>query len=193
LRLILTFKPETSFLVPLDRCIQLMKTILAAPPVPNLKGAEALVEHRRQALSFLRTCLASVLNLSSGTARAGAGEGDIKDALEGVVAGWFGKAETEGEEGGEGQSPTGGRPPGAAAQLGNKTKTQLMAEQAVFKQLLTTVVAAEAGPSAPLLHFSPPFTPEPFLSLKRGTTPHSVYVDVESGRVCGPGLWRTRR
>ena len=54
LRLILTFKPETSFLVPLDRCIQLMKTILAAPPVPNLKGAEALVEHRRQALSFLR-------------------------------------------------------------------------------------------------------------------------------------------
>jgi hypothetical protein len=47
LRLILTFKPETSFLVPLDRCIQLMKTILAAPPVPNLKGAEALVEHRQ--------------------------------------------------------------------------------------------------------------------------------------------------
>ena len=45
LRLILTFKPETSFLVPLDRCIQLMRTILQAPPVPNLKGAEALVEH----------------------------------------------------------------------------------------------------------------------------------------------------
>ena len=66
LRLILTFKPETSFLVPLDRCIQLMKTILSAPPVPNLKGAEALVEHRRQALSFLRACLSSVLNVSSG-------------------------------------------------------------------------------------------------------------------------------
>jgi transformation/transcription domain-associated protein len=118
--LILTFKPETSFLVPLDRCIQLMKTILAAPPVPNLKGAEALVEHRRQALSFLRTCLASVLNLSSGTARAGAGEGDIKDALEGVVAGWFGKAETEGEEGGEGQSPTGGAPPGGGGTAGEQ-------------------------------------------------------------------------
>ena len=69
LRLILTFKPETSFLVPLDRCIQLMKTILSAPPVPNLKGAEALVEHRRQALSFLRACLSSVLNVSSGVAR----------------------------------------------------------------------------------------------------------------------------
>ena len=49
LRLILTFKPETSFLVPLDRCISLMRTILAAPPVPNLKGAEALVEHRKHA------------------------------------------------------------------------------------------------------------------------------------------------
>ena len=32
LRLILTFKPETSFLVPLDRCIQLMKTISPRRP-----------------------------------------------------------------------------------------------------------------------------------------------------------------
>ena len=70
LRLILTFKPETSFLVPLDRCIALMKTILAAPPVPNLKGAEALVEHRKHALAFLRACLASVLNVAGGAARA---------------------------------------------------------------------------------------------------------------------------
>lgn len=141
LRLILTFKPETSFLVPLDRCIQLMKTILSAPPVPNLKGAEALVEHRRQALSFLRTCLASVLNLSSGIARAGASEEEIRTALEGVVGGWFGRAADDEPSSGRGEGiggGGGGGGPGRTAH-GNKTKTQLMAEQAVFKQLLTTV------------------------------------------------------
>ena len=84
LRLILTFKPETSFLVPLDRCIALMKTILAAPPVPNLKGAEALVEHRKHALAFLRACLASVLNVA-GTrwrfcAPASRRRGDARDS-----------------------------------------------------------------------------------------------------------------
>ena len=144
LRLILTFKPETSFLVPLDRCIQLMKTILSAPPVPNLKGAEALVEHRRQALSFLRACLSSVLNVSSGVARAGADEGEIKKALDGVVSGWFG-AEAMKIGATNGESETGGEKSGRA--LGNKTKTQLEAEKAVFKQLLTTVVAAEADPT----------------------------------------------
>ena len=60
LRLILTFKPETSFLVPLDRCIQLMRTILQAPPVPNLKGAEALVRiaggHSRSSGPASRPC-----------------------------------------------------------------------------------------------------------------------------------------
>ena len=145
LRLIFTFKPETSFLVPLDRCIQLMKTILNAPPVPNLKGAEALVEHRRQALSFLRTCLASVLHLSSGTARAGASQEEITQALEGVVCGWFGNGKSKDGEGGEGKE--GGNTAAGRAQLGNKTKTQLLAEQSVFKQLLTTVVAAEADPT----------------------------------------------
>ena len=44
-----------------------------------------------------------------------------------------------------GESETGGEKSGRA--LGNKTKTQLEAEKAVFKQLLTTVVAAEADPT----------------------------------------------
>ena len=84
LRLILTFKPETSFLVPLDRLIQLMRSILAAPPVPNVKGAEALVEHRGRALAFLRACLASVLNLGAGLARTGADEDEIERGMEGA-------------------------------------------------------------------------------------------------------------
>jgi transformation/transcription domain-associated protein len=95
-------------------------------------GSECNPNHRRQALSFLRTCLASVLNLSSGAARAGAGEAEIKDALQGVVAGLFGKAAEkvkEGGEGGDGVKSEGGGGAGAprTAQLGNKTKTQLMA------------------------------------------------------------------
>ena len=44
-----------------------------------------------------------------------------------------------------GESETGGEKSGRA--LGNKTKTQLEAEKALFKQLLTTVVAAEADPT----------------------------------------------
>ena len=169
LRLILTFKPETSFLVPLDRCIQLMRTILQAPPVPNLKGAEALVEHRRRALAFLRTCLASVLNLGAGLARTGAGEEEVKRALEGVVAGWFTKIEEiddddededrdkkdsddkkkDSDDKKDSQSKPEGEKekPKPRAQLGNKTKTQLEAERAVFRQLLVAVVAAEADPT----------------------------------------------
>ena len=181
LRLILTFKPETSFFVPLDRCIQLMRTILQAPPVPNLKGAEALVEHRRQALAFLRTCLASVLNLGAGLAKTAAGEDEMKRALEGVVSGWFTKIEEIDETDDEADSPDKGKDdkgkddkkeddkdadkdkddakegeepadgekakPKPKARLGNKTKTQLEAERAVFRQLLVAVVAAEADPT----------------------------------------------
>ena len=138
LRLILTFKPETSFLVPLDRCIALMKTILAAPPVPNLKGAEALVEHRKHALAFLRACLASVLNVAGGAARAGAETPEIRDALEGVLQGWFRDSDAE---------LTAEEAETAKTRVGNKTKTQLEAEKGVFKQLLTAVVAAEADPA----------------------------------------------
>ena len=72
LRMILTFKPETSFLVPFDRCIALMRGILESPRVlpaiasssMNSSSVEALNEHRKQALAFC-VCLASVINVSS--------------------------------------------------------------------------------------------------------------------------------
>ncbi|CAN1227080.1 Transformation/transcription domain-associated protein [Linum perenne] len=57
LRLILTFEPSTPFLVPLDRCINLA--------VAAVMHRNNTVEdfYRKQALKFLRVCLASQLNL----------------------------------------------------------------------------------------------------------------------------------
>ena len=133
LRMILMFKPDTSFLVPLDRCIVLMQNILSTPVIPNVKVSDALIHHRRQALAFIRTCLVSVLNLNAAHALSGSEE-QIESAIEAAVAnGWGKKFQTNiGDE---------------AAQLGNKTKSQLIAEQNIFKQLIITVIAAECDPS----------------------------------------------
>lgn len=57
LRLILTFEPETPFLVPLDRCIN-----LAISAVMN-KNSSMDAFYRKQALKFLRVCLSSQLDL----------------------------------------------------------------------------------------------------------------------------------
>lgn len=57
LRLILTFEPQTPFLVPLDRCIN-----LAVAAVMN-KNGRIDAFYRKQALKFLRVCLSSQLNL----------------------------------------------------------------------------------------------------------------------------------
>lgn len=58
LRLILTFEPSTPFLVPLDRCIHLA----VAAVMQNNGSIDAF--YRKQALRFVRVCLASLLNLS---------------------------------------------------------------------------------------------------------------------------------
>lgn len=57
LRVILTFEPETPFLVPLDRCIN-----LAVVAVMHKNGGIDTF-YRKQALKFLRVCLSSQLNL----------------------------------------------------------------------------------------------------------------------------------
>jgi len=133
LRMILMFKPETSFLVPLDRCIVLMQNILSTPMIPNIKASEALIRHRRQALAFIRTCLMSVLNLNAGHAFSGT-QDDIASALEvAVTNGWGEKVDARQNI----ESRT---------SLGNKTKSQLMAEQGIFKQLVVTVIGAECDP-----------------------------------------------
>lgn len=57
IRLILTFEPETPFLVPLDRCIN-----LAIAAVINMNSSKDAF-YRKQALKFLRVCLSSQLDL----------------------------------------------------------------------------------------------------------------------------------
>ncbi|GIL72029.1 hypothetical protein Vretifemale_2442, partial [Volvox reticuliferus] len=75
LRLILTFEPQTSFLVPVDRCVALARAGIAAglegPPSAGTATGLAVAgvyggdggHYRRQALHFLHVCLASMLNL----------------------------------------------------------------------------------------------------------------------------------
>ncbi len=71
LRLILTFEPTTSFLVPLDRCIYLARAaVMGSQP-----GVDAF--YRKHALKFLRVCLASVLNLKGNIAGEGVTPGQL--------------------------------------------------------------------------------------------------------------------
>lgn len=57
LRICLTFGSSTSFVIPLDRCIN-----LAVSAVKHKNSAMNLI-HRKQALRFIRACLSSLLNL----------------------------------------------------------------------------------------------------------------------------------
>lgn len=124
LRLILTFEPATPFLVPLDRCIN-----LAVEAVMNRNcGMDAF--YRKQALRFLRVCLSSQLNLP-GTV---ADEGCTSKQLSAMLASTVDQPSRRSES------------MDAKADLGVKTKTQLMAEKSVFKILLMTIIAANGEP-----------------------------------------------
>lgn len=71
LRLILTFEPTTSFLVPLDRCIYLARAAVMGSQV----GVDSF--YRKHALKFLRVCLASVLNLKGNVGGEGVTPGQL--------------------------------------------------------------------------------------------------------------------
>lgn len=71
LRLILTFEPTTSFLVPLDRCIYLARAAVMGTQV----GVDSF--YRKHALKFLRVCLASVLNLKGNVGGEGVTPGQL--------------------------------------------------------------------------------------------------------------------
>ncbi|VFQ99863.1 unnamed protein product [Cuscuta campestris] len=122
LRVILTFEPSTQFLVPLDRCINLAVAALMH------KNAGVDVFYRKQALKFLRACLSSQLNLP-GIANDEASTSRLLSAMlvSTVDTSWR-KSEMS----------------DVKADLGVKTKTQLLAEKSVFKTLLTTIIAASA-------------------------------------------------
>lgn len=75
LRLILTFEPNTSFLVPLDRCIYLARAaVLQNQPAVDLF-------YRKHALKFLRVCLSSVLNLKGNIGTDGVTPGQLSTVL----------------------------------------------------------------------------------------------------------------
>ncbi|RYQ79865.1 hypothetical protein Ahy_Scaffold1g106653 isoform A [Arachis hypogaea] len=123
-RLILTFEPATPFLVPLDRCIN-----LAVEAVMNRNcGMDAFF--RKQALKFLRVCLSSQLNLPGTIADEGVTSKQLSALLVSTVDQSIRRSEST----------------DVKADLGVKTKTQLMAEKSVFKILLMTVMAANGEP-----------------------------------------------
>ncbi|CAL2274022.1 unnamed protein product [Prunus armeniaca] len=124
LRVILTFEPETPFLVPLDRCIN-----LAVVAVMHKNGGIDTF-YRKQALKFLRVCLSSQLNLPEKFTDNGCTPSQLSTLLVSAVDSSWQRPETS----------------GIKADLGVKTKTQLMAEKSVFKILLMTVIAASVEP-----------------------------------------------
>jgi transformation/transcription domain-associated protein len=124
LRLILTFEPATPFLVPLDRCINLA----VAAVMHRNNGVDAY--YRKQALMFLRVCLSSQLNLPGNVADEGSTSRQLSTVLfSSVDTAWRRSDSSD-----------------VKADLGVKTKTQLMAEKSVFKILLMTIIAADAEP-----------------------------------------------
>lgn len=123
LRIILTFEPSTPFLVPLDRCIN-----LAVAAVMNKPGGVDPF-YRKQALKFLRVCLSSQLNFPGRLANEEFTPKQLSTLLvSSSVDPLWRRFETS----------------EVKADLGVKTKTQLMAEKSVFKILLMTIIAASA-------------------------------------------------
>ncbi|GFY88006.1 phosphatidylinositol 3- and 4-kinase family protein with FAT domain-containing protein [Actinidia rufa] len=124
LRLILTFEPSTPFLVPLDRCINLA---VAAVTQKN-GGVDAF--YRKQALKFLHVCLSSQLNLPGNFTNEGLMPKQLSTSLFSPLDPSWRRSDTSEMK----------------ADLGVKTKTQLMAEKSVFKILIMTIIAASAEP-----------------------------------------------
>ncbi|XP_031107078.1 transformation/transcription domain-associated protein-like [Ipomoea triloba] len=124
LRVILTFEPSTPFLVPLDRCINLAVAALMH------KNVSVDAFYRKQALKFLRACLSSQLNLPGIANDEGSTSRLLSAMLVSTVDPTWRRSEMS----------------DVKADLGVKTKTQLLAEKSVFKILLMTIIAASAEP-----------------------------------------------
>ncbi|KAJ0907922.1 putative non-specific serine/threonine protein kinase [Helianthus annuus] len=124
LRLLLTFEPETPFLVPLDRCIN-----LAIAAVTN-KNSSVDAFYRKQALKFLRVCLSSQLDLPGRVTDEGLISKHLSTILVSSVDPSWKRSDAS----------------DVKTDLGVKTKTQLMAEKSLFKILLMTIFAASADP-----------------------------------------------
>lgn len=124
LRLILTFQPSTQFLVPLDRCINLAVAAILQ------KNGSVDTFYRKQALKFLRVCLSSQLNLPGNISDEGLIPKQLSSSLVSPFDATCRRSDTLDMK----------------ADLGVKTKAQLMAEKHVLKILLSIVIAASAEP-----------------------------------------------
>jgi transformation/transcription domain-associated protein len=124
LRLVLTFEPSTPFLVPMDKFINLA---VAAVMQKNLTTE---IYYKKQALKFLRVCLLSQLNLPGCVTDEGQTTKQLSTLLLSSVDSFWRRSESTEIE----------------ADLGVKTKTQLIAEKSIFKTLLITIIAASSDP-----------------------------------------------
>ncbi|CAH8274165.1 unnamed protein product [Arabidopsis lyrata] len=124
LRLVLTFEPSTPFLVPMDKFINLA---VAAVIEKNLTTE---IYYKKQALKFLRVCLLSQLNLPGCVTDEGQTTNQLSTLLLSSVDSSWRRSESIEIE----------------ADLGVKTKTQLIAEKSIFKTLLITIIAASSDP-----------------------------------------------
>eukprot|EP00958_Prasinococcus_capsulatus_P028071 scaffold6247_cov416-Prasinococcus_capsulatus_cf.AAC.17 len=119
LRLILTFEPNTSFLVPLDRSISLARQAISR--------AELDIGHRKCALNFLRICVCSTLALKA-TPQSTPVSLNAQTLKKLLLS-----PSTE-----EKKKPASG----GQSEIGSKTKTQVQAETTVLQQLLEAVMIA---------------------------------------------------
>lgn len=128
LRLILTFKPHTSFLVPMDKCVAQAKAGLFSSTPLTSEMPDTFF--RQQALKFLQICLASLLNLRSPE------DSQLSGSSFDKVAQMLLKN----------RSAPHVMPTNSRVDLGPKTKQQLMAERQMLGTLIAAAVAAAADP-----------------------------------------------
>ena len=134
LRLILTFPPSTSFLIPLDRCVTLARSALAALP-PGAAQTPDAVAHRRAGVAFLHAVLCSLLNIApasfSVSVEPAAAPGAFAQELQTTLL--AANVDTPRLER--------ALPP---MDLGSKTKAACAAEKAAARQLVGALLCADA-------------------------------------------------
>ncbi len=112
LRMIFTFEPSTSFLLPLDKCVMQATEALA----DTSKQGDLAIAHRKHALRLLQLTLSTLLNLRPpADCRVDVGEDAAK-----VAEALFGQGDAP-------HVP----PPASKVELGSKTREQYAAENKV--------------------------------------------------------------
>ena len=121
LRVLLTFAPDTPFLIPLDKVIAFAQRACLCNPEPRARTAS---------LRVLHACCSATLGMRGKAPAAG----ELAEALLGA-----GSAA-------DGQAATGAQAMQAAAAGGPRTRMQLLAEGQIMQQMLATCISAAALP-----------------------------------------------